>query len=144
MMTGQTGRILAVDWGEKRIGLAISDPTRTISLPLDVIDHISRERDAERIIQIAEEMEATQIIVGVSYDDDYHLTPTGRSAERLASLIQQISIIPLETLDEGFSTRDAKITAINANLPMKKRKGHLDSLAAAIILDHYLEKNKNA
>lgn len=135
------GRILAVDWGLKHIGLAISDPTRTIARPLDVIEHRSRNEDARRIIEIAHDHQANQIVIGVSYDEEGTLSPVGRSADRLAKAIQFLSNrkMGVDVWDEGFSTEEARAAALEMDLPKEKRKGHLDALAAALILQRYLE-----
>lgn len=132
------GRILGVDWGTKHIGLAISDPTRTIARPLKTLSHQSRKIDAHRIISTASENEVELIVVGVSYDDCGNLNPAGRSANRLLEEIRGLSSIPVVPCDEGFSTNEAQESAIKMNLPRKKRKGHLDAVAAAFILQEYL------
>ncbi|HNA87752.1 MAG TPA: RuvX/YqgF family protein, partial [Anaerolineales bacterium] len=71
-------RILAVDHGEKRIGLALSDPTATIASPLKVITHVSRMIDAAQVAEIAAEHEVGRIVVGQSYAEDGQPNPAGR------------------------------------------------------------------
>ena len=73
-------RILAVDHGEKRIGLALSDPTATIASPLKVIQHVSRLIDAAQVAEIAMQNEVGLIVVGQSYDEEGNPNPAGRSA----------------------------------------------------------------
>jgi putative Holliday junction resolvase len=138
-----SGRILCVDWGKKNLGLAISDPTRTIARPLKTIHHESRNLDASRIINIAKENEVNMILIGISYDDEGDLTSSGRSAERLARELEQNTNLPVVRIDEGFSTNEAKEAAIEMNLQKGKRKGHLDEIAAALILQRYLERERN-
>ena len=75
--------ILAVDWGGKRLGLAISDQTGTLARPLEMIEHISRRKNAERIIEIALEKRVGLIIVGVTYNENSTPTHTGKSSIRL-------------------------------------------------------------
>lgn len=144
MISEKNGRILAVDWGAKRIGLAISDPTRTIASPLMEIHHISRSEDAKRVIDISREKGVNQIVIGVTFDDFHQLTPTGRSANRFAEEIQSNSDITVELWEEGESTIAAKKAALLMNLPRKKRRGHLDAMAAVIILQRYLEVKSHA
>ena len=79
--------ILAVDWGSKRIGIAISDPTGKFARPLGVINHTSRAEDAKKIFTICVENSVKDIVIGVTYDEDNVLTPNGRSANRLAEAI---------------------------------------------------------
>ncbi|MCC6985526.1 MAG: Holliday junction resolvase RuvX, partial [Anaerolineales bacterium] len=77
-------RVLAVDHGEKRIGLALSDPTATIASPLKVIHHVSRVIDAAQVADIAAQNEVGLIVVGQSYDEDGNPNPAGRRAGRFA------------------------------------------------------------
>ncbi len=139
MVNKKPGRILAVDWGLKRIGLAVSDPTQTIAYPLDVIRHTSRSEDAEHIKKIALEKNATRIIMGAMKDEENRLSPSGRSAERLAEEIRRLAEIPVSLFPEDETTISARKEALKMGLPRKKRRGHLDSLAASIILQNYLD-----
>ena len=97
-------RILAVDPGQKRIGIAISDPTASIANPLTVLQHISRPVDAAVIIAIAAEHEAGLIVVGQSLDEQGQPTLEGRRATRLAAAIKAQTDLPVELWDESFST----------------------------------------
>ncbi len=133
------GRILAVDPGDVRIGLAISDPTGTIARALGVIRHVARAVDAATIAQIAAEQGAVRIIVGQALDDMGNPTPQGRKSARLAEAIQQQTSIPVELWDESGSTHKAQDTRRMMGVPRKLRRGHLDDLAAVIILQDYLE-----
>ena len=143
MNGSEENRILCVDWGKVRIGLAISDQTRTIARPLKVINHVSRHNDAKIVLETAKKHQAGLIIIGVTLDEKKVLTPTGRSACRFAEEMRAQSTIPIEFWDEDFSTASAKSSAINMGLPKEKRKGHLDAIAAAIILQNYLDIKKN-
>ena len=139
----EKGRVLCVDWGTKNIGLAISDPSRTIASPLSIIKHISRAKDAERIGQIAEERGAALIVVGASFLDSGEPTHAGRSAFRLIEVIRRNTSIPVQVFDEGGSTIKAREIRRKAGAPKKKRGGHLDATAAAVILQDYLDQKEN-
>jgi putative Holliday junction resolvase len=132
-------RILAVDHGEKRIGLAISDPTGTIASPLKVIGHISRVMDAAQVAALAHENDAGLIIIGQSFDEAGNPNAAGRRAARFAEALKGQTQIPVQLWDESFSTQDARSTRIEMGVPRKKRTGHLDELAAVMILKSYLE-----
>jgi putative Holliday junction resolvase len=132
-------RILAVDPGEKRIGLALSDPTGTIANPLVVLKHVSRKLDAAAIAQIARENSAGQIIVGQALDEEGQPTPQGRRAARLAAAIREQSDLPVILWDESGSTQAARSALIALGVPRRKRRGHLDDLAATYILQSYLD-----
>jgi len=134
-------RILAVDPGEKRLGIALSDSTGTIASPLTVIKHVARTLDAATIAQIAHENNAELIIVGATYDEEGKLTPHGRSASRLAEAIRSQTNLDVILWDESNSTQKARSAFIEMNIPKSKRKGHLDKYAAAVILQSYLDRN---
>jgi putative Holliday junction resolvase len=132
-------RILAVDPGEKRLGIALSDPTGTIANPLTVIKHISRPVDAAMIAQLAREHEAGIIIVGQALDDDNQPTLQSRKSARLAEAIRTQTDLPVELWDESDSTQAALAARIAMGVPRRKRRGHLDDLAATYILQTYLD-----
>lgn len=133
------GRILAVDPGDKRIGLALSDPSATFAMPLAVIQHVSRVLDAARIAFLARENGVVRIVVGQSLDEAGLPTPEGRKAIRLADAIRGQSEIEVVMWDEAFSTQTAREARIAMGSPRRKRSGHLDELAATVILQSYLE-----
>ena len=135
-------RILAVDHGEKRIGLAISDPTATIASPLKVVEHVSRLIDAAQVAEIAAQNEAGLIVIGQSFDDDGNPNPAGRRAGRFADELKNQTNIPIEMWDESFSTQDARAMRIELGVSRKKRGGHQDEFAAMVILRSYLEAHQ--
>jgi putative Holliday junction resolvase len=137
-----TMRILAVDHGEKQIGLAISDPTATIASPLRVVQHVSRLMDAAQVANLASENEAGLIVVGQSFDEDGKPNLAGRRAAKFAEALKQQTDIPIVWWDESFSTQDARLARIEMGVSRKKRSGHMDELAAVMILRSYLEANK--
>lgn len=132
-------RILAVDPGEKRIGLAISDPTGTIARPLTVLKHVARPVDAASIVRFAMENEAGLIVVGQALDDEGEPTQQSLKAERLAAAIRAQTALPVEMWDESGSTQAARDVRIAMGTTRRKRRGHMDDLAAAIILQSYLD-----
>ena len=137
-------RILAVDHGEKRIGLAMSDPTATIASPLKVVEHVSRLIDAAQVAEIAAQNEVGRIVIGQSFDDDGNPNPAGRRAGRFAAELQKQTNIPIEMWDESFSTQDARIARVELGVSRKKRGGHQDEFAAVVILQSYLEAKRGS
>ena len=132
-------RVLAVDPGEQRLGTALSDPTGTIANPLVVIKHISRPVDAAVIANLAQENAAGLIVVGQALDADGQPSPQGRRAARLAEAIQDQTEIRVLLWDESGSTMAARQAMINMGVSRRKRRGHLDDLAATYILQTYLD-----
>jgi len=132
-------RILGVDPGEERIGLAVSDPSGTIANPLGVLKHVSRLIDAAAIAQAAAEQGAERIVVGHALDADNHATPQSRRAYRLAALLRQQTPIRVVLWDESGSTQAAQQARRAMQVTRKERSGHLDALAAVVILQSYLD-----
>lgn len=132
-------KVLAIDHGEKRIGLAISDPTGTIANPLAVVKHVSRAIDAAQVAAIAAEQGAGLIVIGQSFDENGQPNLAGRRAARFAEALQGQTDIPIQMWDESFSTQTARAARIQMGVSRKQRAGHLDQLAATVILQSYLD-----
>jgi len=132
-------RILAIDPGEKNIGIAISDPTGTLARPLQVLKHKNRSEDAKTIAELAAQHQVGLIIIGQALDDEGQSTFSGRKAQRLAGAVRSMTEVPVELWDESHSTQDARAARIAQGVNRSKRAGHLDASAAAIILQSYIE-----
>lgn len=132
-------RVMAIDPGEKNIGLAISDATGTIANPLVVLHHISRLVDSASIAQIAADHQVDLIIVGEALDVDNRPTVQSRRAARLAQSIRSQTTIPVELWDEYGSTQAGRTALIAMHVSRGKRRGHHDQLAATYILQTYLD-----
>lgn len=133
--------IMAVDWGSKRIGIAICDPSGRFARPLGVINHISRTEDAKKIFVLSVENSVKDIVMGVTFDDENNLTPNGRSASRLADAITELSGKRVILWDEAFTTKEAKKLQLEKGIARSRRKGHQDEIAAVMLLDDYLEQS---
>ena len=134
-------RILAIDPGEKHLGIAISDPTGTIANPLTVINHVARPVDAATIASLAQEHGASLIIVGQALDDEGQPTAQSRRAVRLAEAIRLQSSLPVQLWDESGSTQAARQARIAMGVSRRMRRGHLDDLAATVILQSFLDSH---
>jgi putative Holliday junction resolvase len=135
-------KILSVDPGEKRIGLAISDPTGTIARPLCVIKHVSRQLDAEKIAEISAEEGVELIVIGQALDANGEIGHQARKSERLADCLRSKTDCEIVLWDESGTTKAARQSRIELGVPRKKRRGHLDDLAASILLQDYLIRNE--
>jgi putative Holliday junction resolvase len=129
------GRILGLDFGKKRIGIAISDENSIIANGLKVIEteNISILKD------IVEEMEVKKIVVGLPIREDGSM---GKEVEEVLIFINEIEAllhVPVTTWDERFSTKAASRVLIDGNVSRKKRKKTVDKLAATFILQGYLD-----
>jgi len=134
-------RILAVDTGAKRLGLALSDPTGVLARPLMVLPHISRVIDAGAVAEQAAAHEAGLIIIGQSLDENGQPNIEGRRAARFAAALRMQTDLPVVLWDEAFTTEDARASRLLAGASRSSRSGHLDDVAAAILLQSYLDAN---
>jgi len=133
-------RVLGIDPGDKNIGLALSDPSGMIANPLMVIEHVSRQIDAAFIANVASQNGVGKIIVGQSLDVDGKPSFQGRKANRLAAAIRTQTDLPVILWDEAYSTQEARAARIEMGVNRSRRRGHLDELAATVILQSYLDR----
>jgi putative Holliday junction resolvase len=129
-----TGPVLAVDPGDKRLGLAASDPGRTVARPLKIIRHSSRAEDAAAIADEADRLGATLILIGLALDQDGATGPQARKAMRLADEVRSRTSVAIETWDESGSTLEAAA--------LGKTDRHLDDRAAAVLLQDFLNARR--
>jgi putative Holliday junction resolvase len=141
-MENELKKIMAIDPGAERIGVAISDLTATIANPLTVIKHVQRNKDAERIVTIALEKSVKLIVIGQAFYSNGEPNPSGRKSARLAEAIMQITDIPVILWDEHESTQLARKARREMGVK-KKQNSHMDDLAATIILQSYLDSLPN-
>jgi putative Holliday junction resolvase len=123
--------VLAVDPGEARIGVAISDASGTVARPLTVMRHTSRPTDARAILDLAREHQAEAIVVGLALDTEGDVGPQARRALRLVDALRELSPITVTTWDESGSTQAA--------MRGRTRDAMLDARAAAVVLQDYLD-----
>ncbi len=132
-------RILAVDPGEKHIGVAISDPSALLARPLATLRHTSRAKDAAHIAALADENEAGMILVGYPLDSDGRPGPQARHAENVAEAIRALTPLPVELVDESFSSQEAAAALRSAGKNRRARSEQIHAAAAAAILQGYLD-----
>ena len=137
------GRILGVDLGEKRIGLALTDPGRTFASPLATIPFESERKTAERLAALCREHGAELVVVGLPLRDDgiegENCARTRRIVERLVDLG-----VAAEPWDESWSTRDAADAMVGAGGGKAATRRRIDQVAAALILRDWLEQHPTA
>ncbi len=134
-------RLLAIDPGEKHIGVAVSDPTGLVARPLTTLKHASRAQDAARIVALAAEQEAEGILIGLALNSEGEIGPPARHAERLAEALRLLTALPILLHDESNSSRDAETLMREAGKKRRARKdaGRVHAVAAAAILQSYLD-----
>jgi putative holliday junction resolvase len=132
-------RILAIDPGLKKIGLAVCDPTGTVAHALEVFLHKTVLEDAQRIASLAEKEGAGLILLGISHTAGKAATPITRFTHQLMAAVRAASAIPVALTDEAFSTQAAKQTRIERGEGRTARRAPDDALAAAALLQEYLD-----
>lgn len=132
-------RILSIDPGEKKIGLALSDPEGLFARPLTDLTHLSRAEDAARIVALATEHNAQMILLGLALDAEGHAGPQARHAERLAETIRQLTPLPVTLYDESYSTQTAQAALIAAGKKRRTRREQIHAASAAALLQSYLD-----
>lgn len=135
-------RVLAVDHGQKNLGLALSDELGMLARPVGIVPHVSKLVDAARVAALALENAVGLIIVGVSYDEAGEPNKAGRQAINFAEVLRSQTEIPVRLWDESLTTQDARAARIASGAPRKKRAGHLDDVAAAVLLQDFLENQQ--
>ena len=136
-------RILGIDLGEKRIGIAVSDPMGITALPVIVIKSAGASEDIEKIKEIAAKYgEVSEIIIGLPKTLKGKIGIEAEKALRFKELLEEKTSIPVKTWDERFTTKEAERTLIEAGLRREKRKNVIDRIAAAYLLQGYLDSKK--
>ena len=131
---------MSLDVGERRIGIAVSDPGGTIALGVKVYQTSgSREKDIAEIRALIQEYEVSLVIVGLPKNLDGSLGPKARETMGFADSLKDRTGVPVDLWDERFSTDEAHRIFDMAEVTRKKRKGSIDMMAAQIILQGYLD-----
>jgi len=134
-------KILAVDYGAKRIGLAISDDGGRVAMGLELIERTrgeTEEQAADRVAARAKEEGAGEIVVGLPRHMDGSESESTRAAHRFSQLLGGRAGVRVTTWDERLSTNEAERRLRGAPLSRKRRRGHVNVVAAQVILEEYL------
>ncbi len=130
------GRVLALDYGSVRIGVAISDSLLLTAQPLEVIPVDAFD---ERFVELTETYDIDLVVIGMPTSLDGSQGPSAAGARRLAKQVEDLSGIGVEFVDERFTTSAAERTLIEGKVRRRRRRQVIDKIAAALILEHYLE-----
>lgn len=135
------GRILGIDYGSKRIGVALSDPTRVIAQSLCTLEHDESLYDT--LEDLIREHDVVLVIVGLPYAPDGGLGRKGKEVMSFIDGLREHIDVPVETWDESFTTVEAHKAMIASGMKKKARreKTRVDAIAAQILLQEYLESS---
>ena len=132
-------RLLGVDYGDVRIGLAVTDPDRKIAFPLAVHARAGEQRDADYFRTLVEEHEIAGIVVGLPLHSGGEEGQKAREARAFGQWLQEATGLPVVYFDERFTTVHAESALWQAGLSHKQRQRRRDKVAAQMILQAYLE-----
>lgn len=142
MTTGSAhrGRLLAIDYGERRVGLAISDPTGTIASPAGVIVRRAGKRPPiAEIVRRAESLEARGFVMGLPLDGEGNETPRTAEVRAIAAELTKRTGFSVVLVDERYTTAKALRAIHEMGGSTRGRKGDVDALAATVLLQHALQ-----
>ncbi|MDN4618782.1 Holliday junction resolvase RuvX [Paenibacillus sp. PsM32] len=132
-------RILGLDYGDRKIGVAISDAFGWTAQGVEVIDR-KRTKDVDaRIVELIRELEVTEIVVGLPKNMNGSVGPRGQLSMEFAESLKESVQLPVHLWDERLTTVSAERTLIEADVSRKKRKQVVDKMAASLILQNYLD-----
>jgi putative Holliday junction resolvase len=137
------GRVIGIDWGSNRIGIAISDAARIVATPLAVLRYrIGKRLPLGDFLTLVENQHPVGMVVGIPYDDDGNLGESARQARAMGELFSARSGLPVEWIDESFSTAEATDRLRRRGVSPQSRRDDVDARAAAVLLEQWLEQRR--
>lgn len=136
-------KIMAVDFGDVRTGLAVCDRTELLASPIGVIEERNIEKCAEKVSFAVSEYAVSQVVVGLPLNMDGSCGERARKCELFAEMLRSLIGIPVIMWDERRTTVTAHNYLNETNTRGKKRKAVIDEVAATVILENYLAYRKN-
>lgn len=138
-----SGRVLGIDWGTSRIGVAISDETQLVASPLATLRRRAGKRLPMRdFLTIVEREHPVGLVVGLALDDDSAEGTAATAAREMGDVFGAKSGLPLDWTDESFSTVEAQGVMLASGRSRHHRAEHVDSAAAATLLQQWLDRRR--
>ncbi|WP_036745900.1 Holliday junction resolvase RuvX [Paenibacillus sp. UNC451MF] len=134
-------RLMGLDYGDKTIGIALSDELGWTAQGLEVIRRTTVEKDYARIREIIEQYDVKELVVGLPKNMNNTIGPRGEICIAFAQSLQETLQLPVHLWDERLTTASAQRTLLEADVSRKKRKQVIDKMAAALILQGYMDSN---
>jgi len=136
-------RIIGLDYGDKTIGVAVSDDLGITAQGVTTIKRVGARKDINRVLEYVEEYEASEIVVGLPRSMDGSMGPRAEKTVEFAEKLMSSTDVPVKYYDERLSTSMVERMLIEADVSRKKRKQVIDMLAAQVILQGYLDGAKS-
>ena len=137
------GRIMGLDVGDKTIGVAVSDLMGLTAQGVKTVKRVGKKKDIEALKEIIKERQVNKIVSGLPKNMNGTLGPQGEKVIKFCELLEQETGIKIEYWDERLSTVAAERTLIQGNVRRENRKGVIDMVAAEIIIQGYLDRQRN-
>lgn len=136
-------KILAIDYGQKRLGFAISDPSETIASAIACLEKGKGRDELDCVAQLVERNGAEEVVVGLPKNMDNTVGETGQLALDFATRLRDRLQVPVATWDERLTTVQGERAMLEAGLTRRKRKARIDKIAAQLLLQNYLDARKS-
>lgn len=134
-------RVLALDHGTKRVGVALSDELKMIAQPLEFIPAVPFAKLLERLKELIREKEVERIVLGLPRNMDGSYGPAALKVREFAAALRDALTVPIDLWDERLTSAQANRLLIEADVNRRRRKEKVDKVAAAILLQSYLDRN---
>jgi len=138
----ELGRALGVDYGAKRIGIAVSDPMGIVASAVELIEETDPGKVAKRVAAIAKDKDAKTLVFGMPVNMDGSEHASTAKVRAFAEQCGRVAGLPIEFVDERLTTRQAERHLWNAGLAQKGRKARVDMVAASLLLQSWLDSRK--
>lgn len=135
-------RVLGLDLGDKTVGVAVSDPLGLIAQGIGVIARAGEDQDLEKIKAIADQYAARLIVIGLPWNMSGTLGEQGKKVLAFAKKLEKATGLPVQTWDERLTTAAAEKALLSADLTRARRKKVIDKVAAALILQNFLDAKR--
>ena len=136
-------RVLGLDVGDVRIGIAVSDPTALVASAYKTLVRTSKWKDVEEVRSIIEDLKVDRVVVGLPKNMNNSLGPQGKKVQKFVNALKHNYPLDLVYVDERLTTVSAERILIEADVSRKNRKKVVDQVAATYILQQYLDMQKN-
>jgi putative Holliday junction resolvase len=132
-------RIIGIDLGTRRIGVAVTDALGNSALPHSTIARHGGQRDLDAIAAVVRELDAERVVLGLPLSPEGEVGRAAKSAQTFAERLRAALSVPVELIDESYSTVEANEVLLAADLSRARRKQVVDRVAAAVILRRWLD-----
>jgi putative Holliday junction resolvase len=133
---------MSLDVGTKRIGIAVSDEMGITANGLETLKRSEVKKDILKLKNLTSELKIEKIVIGLPFDTDGKISKNGQLIKKFSNKLEKELSLPIDYINETFTTAEAEKYLLEANMSRKKRKKVIDKLSAVIILQEYLDQHR--